>query len=54
MVEGSTRVGDPAPHQPTNADLEQDVTFAATFDVLAWAVTRGRAERQVDSKPRSP
>ena len=54
MVEGSTRVGDPAPHQPNNADLEQDVTLAATPDVFAWVVTRGRAERQVDSEPRSP
>ena len=38
MVEGSARVGDPAPHRPIDADLEQDVTFAATPDVLAWAV----------------
>ena len=53
MVEGSTRVGDPASFQPTNADLKQDVIFAATPDVFAWAVTRGRAERSVDIKPRS-
>ena len=53
MVEGSTRVGDPASHQPANADLKQDVAFTDTPDVFAWAVTRGRAERQVDIKPRS-
>lgn len=54
MVEGSTRVGDPDPHQPSNAYLKQHVTVAATSDMLAWAVTRGRAEQQVDSKLRSP
>ena len=54
MVEGSTKVGDPASCQPVNADLEQDMTLAATPDVFAWAVARGRVERQGDIKPRSP
>lgn len=51
MVEGSTRVSDPAFHQPINADLEKDLTLATTLGVLARAVTRGRAERQLDTSP---
>ena len=54
MVEGSTKVGDPASCQPVNADLEQDMTLAATPDAFAWVVARGRVERQGDIKPHSP
>ena len=39
---------DPAAHQPTKADMEEDVGVDATPEALAWAVTRGGAERQSD------
>ena len=48
MVDQDRRVSDPAGHQPTKADLEEDVAIDATPDALAWAVTRGGAERQPD------
>ena len=35
----------PATHQPRNAELEEDVTIDATPEALAWAITRGGAER---------
>ena len=36
----------PAAHQPTKAELEEDVSIDATPEALAWAVTRGGAERR--------
>ena len=36
----------PATHQPSTAELEEDVSIDATLEALAWAVTRGGAERQ--------
>ena len=36
----------PAAHQPSKAELEEDVSVDATPEALAWAVTRG------GSKPR--
>ena len=36
----------PAAHQPTKAELEEDVGIDATPEALAWAVTRGGAERR--------
>ena len=39
---------DPAAHQPTKADMEEDVGVDATPEALAWAVTRDGAERQSD------
>ena len=42
---------DPADHQPSKAELEEDVSVDATPEALAWAVTRGGAERR-DAKER--
>lgn len=36
----------PSAHQPTKAELEQDMRIDATPEALAWAVTRGGAERR--------
>ena len=36
----------PAAHQPSKAKLEEDVSVDATPEALAWAVTRGGAERR--------
>ena len=45
MVERDLKATDPAAHQPTKADMEEDVSMDATPEALAWAVTRGGAER---------
>lgn len=39
-----------AHHQPAKAELEEDARINATPEALAWAVTRGGAERQKDDK----
>ena len=49
MAEQDLRAADPAAHQPTKADMETDVSIDATPEALAWAVTRGGAERREDS-----
>ena len=36
---------DLAAHQPSKAQLEEDVNVDATPEALAWAVTRGGAKR---------
>ena len=36
---------DPADHQPSKAEMEEDVSVDATPEALAWVVTRGGAER---------
>ena len=36
----------PAAHQPSKAELEEDVSIDAAPEALAWAVTRGGSERQ--------
>ena len=36
---------DPAAHQPSKTELEEDVSIDATPEALAWAITRGGAER---------
>ena len=41
---------DPAAHQPSKAELEEDVSINATPEALAWAVTRGGAERRENTK----
>ena len=41
---------DPAAHQPSKAELEEDVGVNATPEALAWAVTRGGAERKENKK----
>ena len=42
----------PATHQPSKAELEEDVSIDTTPEALAWAVTRGGAEQR-DKKSRS-
>ena len=37
---------DPAAHQPSKAELGEDVGVNATPEALGWAVTRGGAERR--------
>ena len=37
---------DAAEHQPSKSELEEDVSVDATPEALAWAVTRGGAERR--------
>ena len=44
----------PAAHQPSKAELEEDVSVDATPESLAWAVTRGGAERREDAKRHNP
>ena len=44
---------DPATHQPSKAELEEDVSVDATPEALAWAVTRGGAKRREETKPPS-
>ena len=41
----------PVAHQPSKAELEEDVSVDATPEALAWAVTRGGSERR---EPRGP
>ena len=53
MAERDLKATDPAAHQPTKADMEEDVSVDATPDALAWAVTRGGAGRREDSEPQS-
>ena len=46
MAEQDVRATDPAAHQPTKADMEEDVSIDAAPEALAWAVTRGGAEHR--------
>ena len=43
----------PAAHQPSKAELEEDVAIDATPEALAWAVTRGGAARREDETPKT-
>ena len=45
---------DPAAHQPSKAELEEDVDIDATPEALAWAVTRGGAERRKSESNQQP
>ena len=45
-------IGDPATHQPSKADMEEDVSINTTPEALAWAVTRGGAEKRLPRKPK--
>ena len=47
MAERDLKATDPAAHPPTKADVSTD----ATPEALAWAVTRGGAERREDDGP---
>ena len=42
---------DRATHQPSKAELEEDVSVDASPEALAWAVTRGGAEKRLPRKP---
>lgn len=47
MADGSKNARDPAvAHQPSKAELEEDVRVTTTPEALAWAVTRGGADRK--------
>ena len=48
MENRAKRQRDPTTHQPSKAELEEDVSIDATPESLAWAVTRGGAERKDD------
>ena len=54
MVDRDLTATDPAAHQPTKAEMEEDVSIDATPDALAWAVTRVGSERQKDDEPSHP
>ena len=41
----------PAAHQPSKSELEEDVSIDTTPEALAWAATRGGAERREDDGP---
>ena len=41
---------DAAAHQPSKAEIEEDVGVDAPPEALAWAVTRGGAERKEHKK----
>ena len=43
----------PAAHQPSKSELEDDVRIDAAPEALGWAVTRGGAERH-DAKETPP
>lgn len=45
MAERDLKATDPAAHQPTKADLDENVSIDATSEALGWAVMRGGAER---------
>ena len=46
MAERDERVANPAAHQPTKAELEDDVGVDATPEAFAWAVKLGGTERR--------
>ena len=50
MAERDLKATDPAAHQPTKADMEEDVGVDAAPEALAWAVTRGGAERRSEDE----
>lgn len=45
-------IAHPADHQPNKAELAEDVSIDATPEALAWALTRGGAERRERSGSR--
>ena len=44
------RPENPSSHQPSKAELDEDVSIDALPEALAWAMTRGGAERRDDNK----
>ncbi len=44
------RVRDPAAHQPSKTELEEDASIKATPEALAWSVTRTGATRRDKTK----
>ena len=43
-------IANPAAHQPSKAQLEEDVSIDATPEALAWAVTRGGADSRIQKE----
>ena len=54
MENRAKRQRDPATHQPSKAELEDDVGIDTTPKALARAVTSGGAARREDPKPHNP
>ena len=54
MENGGKSVSDLAAHQPSKAELEEDVRIDATPKALARAVTSGGAARREDAKRHKP
>ena len=54
MADRDLKATDPAAHQPTKADMQEDVSIDAAPEALAWATTRGGSERQEDTDPSLP
>ena len=50
MADQDLKTTDPAAHQPTKADMEADVGVDAAPEALAWAITRGGAERRSEDE----
>lgn len=46
MAPQQPKVEKPSTHQPSKAELEEDVRIDAPAEALAWAVTRGGATRR--------
>lgn len=51
MARERNEIPDPAAHQPSKAELEEDVAIDASPESLAWAITRVGAERREPSGP---
>ena len=47
MAERDLKATDPAAYPPRKTDMEADAGIDAAPEALAWAVTRGGAERRV-------
>ena len=50
MENGDKSALELATHQPSKAELEEDVRIGARPEALAWAVTRCGAERRNDNE----
>ena len=48
MAERDLKASDSATHQPTKAELEEEMSIDATPEALAWAAPCGAAARQED------
>ena len=50
MDKCNQRLENPSSHQPSKAELDEDVSIDALPEALAWALTRGGAERRDDNR----